>query len=99
MQYRDNDIPKHKKKSTKTGKSRAKHKHEYIIVPVIINDFKYATTHTAQVCKLCGYIHDVYYGLLSSKTPQHNKFPMDDSKLYYININDKFIKTFNSKGE
>ena len=70
------DIAKYKKKSTKRGRQRADHKHEYIDVelrtPVtdsFIRDIKGIKEYSyeAKVCKLCGRVGEYHSNWLMSK--------------------------------
>jgi ribosomal protein L32 len=91
MDY-NNDIPKYRKKSTKKGKSRADHKHEYGIVSVSFKDSCSPAVHKAKVCKTCGYLNNIYFGLDISNSRDFSKYPEIDNKIYYINISDKFVE-------
>lgn len=70
------EVPKHKKKSKKRGLPRSKHKHENIMVCLEAIDKDACVMENgclirkpaierrvARVCKICGRIDDVYFGL------------------------------------
>lgn len=82
---------KKKKKAKGKNKKRADHKHEYVLIPFSPNDLKHPCVTYAQVCKCCGYIHNIFF---FKNEKDISDFPVIKNKVYYGSSSDKFLPDF-----
>lgn len=98
----EHEIPKYKKKSSKKGQPRAKHKHIYKDCLLMKED---GSVSKASVCSICGKVDDVkiFESVVSEEHPKcyrmlSNKEILEKYKgLEIIKVSDMFVKKVDIK--